>query len=337
MIASRGLTLIELDKRASEADKPYGLITADCSAPHEIDDGISVEALPTAHEMYRVRVFAVDTSKHYRDNAVITRALQKVESHYYDTETGLHAYEPMLDPGLTQRLHFARGVGKSALVVTFIIGAEQPPVDIDVNFGAVEIIRNYNYKTFGEKCRYSDRFWPYGRAAALLMHHLGVLEGSDEEIHRGFIHVPRDETWQRGAMINQSFMVAANHLVARLMREEDRLAIYRVHDLSDETYTEFLGPGTARYSKRPGPHDGLGLDGYTRVTSPLRRLEDFVMHGLLKERSRGQAPDTRDQKLVSEAIRRLNQRVGEQQLHDKPDISGQRQSSYRRRLLKEAV
>ena len=53
MIAPRGTSFMELDQAASTQGAPYGIITADCSDPHEIDDGLCVEALPSGSEAFR--------------------------------------------------------------------------------------------------------------------------------------------------------------------------------------------------------------------------------------------------------------------------------------------
>ena len=68
----------------------------------------------------------------------------------------------------------------------------------------------------------------------------------------------------------------------RWLKERDLLAIYRIHDPSDTTLAEFIDTSVARFSQSPGRHVSQGLEPYCRVTSPLRRLEDFVMNGLLK-------------------------------------------------------
>lgn len=320
MIAERGPALIELDRRASEPGKPYGIITADCSSPHEFDDGIAVTPLESAEELYRVRVFAVDTSSLYLDEAIAKRTLVATESRYFDPKDGKKIYEPMLDKRVINELHFVQGTIRKALVVSFLIGVTQPPTNIEVNFGKVEVRNNYSYDSFGKECLGGEVLEPYGRAAALILSHLKTSGSDEEDTYQGLTQVPESKTWRRGATINQAYMVAANHLVGRLMRDEGRLAIYRTHDLDDPTMVEILSPAVARYSTVPSQHQGLGLEVYSRVTSPLRRAEDFMMHGLLKARQTGREVSPRDHKFVTATVRRLNQRIAANLFHDAPHV-----------------
>jgi len=317
MIAARGTPLVELDSKASEQDQPFGIITADCSSPHEYDDGIAVTPLPSSQELYRVQVFSVDTSSLYHDEKVLRRVLARTESLYQNMGTAEESYHPMLEPDTIKRMHFVAGKTRRALAISFLVGIVEPPTLETISFGRVTVGKNYNYKEFGAKCRYSERMQQFGRAAALIIGHLQTHESTEEveDVYKGLIHVPKSASFKRGADINQAYMIAANHLVARQMRDEGRLAIYRTHDVQDNSAVEFKDPRIAHFSSTPGWHTGLGLDAYTRVTSPLRRGEDFVMHGLLRARAEGRLIDNRDTRIITTAIQRLNQRIMSQLFH----------------------
>lgn len=309
MTAVRQPALIELDQRSSEPQNLYGIITADCSGAHEYDDGLLVRALPEDHELYEVNVFAVDTSALYKDGATMKRVHKLTESRYHNPKTGSESYSPMLDPDLTQSLHFAKGTIRKALVISFIVGAKEPPTTPVISYGRAEVLHNYKYNRFGEKCRYSPNGKAYGRAAAYLLRYLTAEANNEEAVYKELVHVSKYEAWRRGSDINQTYMVAANHLVGRLMRDEDRLAIYRTHDVDTEHLTDVISPRVARYSTGPALHAGLSLNPYCRITSPLRRGEDFVMHGLLQARRTEREMTAYDSWAVNEMIRRLNQRV----------------------------
>lgn len=308
MITSGGANQVVLDEKSCEQSAPYGIITADCSSPREFDDGIAVNPLEASSELYRASVFAVDTSDLYQDDRVTRRVIQKTESRYSNSHTTAESYDPMLPERLVKDRHFVQGTNRKALVVGFTIGASQPPTDVTIGFGRVEVLKNYNYAKFGEKCRYAPSFEPFARVAALI---IGHLHNSPEEIdiaHRSLLHVPRHNRFKRGSDINQAFMVAANYVVAKSVLDYDA-AIYRTHDIDTALHTDFMDARLARYSTTPGPHTGLGLDVYTRVTSPLRRAEDFIMHGLLRARHEGRPLNSRDHRNVKNTVQRLNQRV----------------------------
>jgi exoribonuclease-2 len=49
------------------------------------------------------------------------------------------------------------------------------------------------------------------------------------------------------------------------------------------------------YSTRPGRHQGLGLEIYTQVTSPLRRYTDLLVHIQIRAFLRGSKPLSADE------------------------------------------
>lgn len=321
-----GPNVVMLDNRSSSPEAPYGIITADCSNPKEIDDGIFVEALPSEHEAYRVHVFTVDASKLYFDGAITQQVLKNTEARYLSPSTKTEAYLPMLEESQIRYLEFTKGRPKSALSVSFVVGPDVAPDNVEIGYGKIEVQKSFRYDQFGKSCRWSESFFGYGRAAAAIMHHLGFTDSTQPREHPSFeaayhslIHVPKHEKYKRGAYINQAFMVAACYFVARSMRDEP-LAIFRVHDLNDTSFEEFIDSRLARFSTTPGPHHGLGLDVYTRVTSPLRRAEDFMMHGLLRARHEGRQLTGRDHKLVKETVQRLNQRIALNAFKGKTDL-----------------
>lgn len=321
MIAPRGYNIIELDRHASSQEMPYAIITADCSNPQEIDDGIYVEPLQAAEETYRVGVCVADASRYYDDGAIRKQALTRTEAKYWNMPNGKRGYDPMINAVAINRAELTQGNVRDALMVSFVVGEKEPPGQVEIAFGKVEVRENQNYKRFGQKCRYSPDSRKYGRASAFIVSHLQFNSGGDgdlddslegnstEDVYNRLIHVPPRKSWLRGSRLNEAFMVTANYLVGQTMAAENRPAIYRVHTPEDESLLEFMPANIARYSRTPGFHDGLGLGPYCRVTSPLRRLEDFMMCYQLKQRSLGLEPIARDYRDVALAVQRLNQRV----------------------------
>lgn len=317
MIAARGgPNFFELDAAASAQNSPYLIFTADGPFPKEIDDGINVEPLPSATEAYRVRICIADTSSAYYRDEVVKHAQTLVEARYL-TPQGSEGYTPLLPEPFIKQRELKAGQTKSALVISYIVGENCPPTDVDVQFGNVEIARNYTYRKFGSKCRFSPEKQPIARAASLTRAQLGVGWNSAsvlEEMHSGSFCESSSTKLRDGERITSTFMVGGCHLVGRWLKERDLLAIYRIHDPSDTTLAEFIDTSVARFSQSPGRHVSLGLEPYCRVTSPLRRLEDFVMNGLLKVYAAGDRNvGTRDERVVLETVRALNQRIASAQ------------------------
>lgn len=298
----------------SELLEPPRIITADCSFPKEIDDGLFIEPLDEDHELYRVGVCVADTSKAYEHSEIFKEAFDRTEAKYWELPDGERGYDPMIRPEAIKKIELTEGTLRNAMIVRFMVGAHEAPQDVQVSFGQVEVTKNISYKQLSNYT-YSPEGRKFLRASVLIRNYLGYVAYGD---HAGSKPQWRSDTtvtnisgrsWKRGSQINESFMVAANHLVGKMMATDERPAIYRVHDPDDEQYLELLSASMARYSRTPGPHSGLRLDPYCRVTSPLRRLDDFVNNYQLRQRDRGRAPTEKDLKDVAFAVRRLNQEL----------------------------
>lgn len=292
------------------------IITADCSFPKEIDDGLYVEPMDEDYELYKVGVCVVDTSNLFNYRDIVQQAHAKTAARYWDLPNGERGYDPMIETGIIKGLEFTAGNVRDAMVVNFLIGRKQAPSELNISFNKVKVSQNLNYKQFA---KYTQR--PEGekfrRAKDLIKGYLGYVAYGDHTGSRPAWREADDtavpslsrSAWEKGSKINEAFMIAANHLVGKALAEEGRPAIYRVHDPNDEQLLELLSASAAHYSRTPGPHSGLNLEPYCRVTSPLRRLDDFVMNHQLKKRFLGKAPSMQDTKEVAFAIRRLNQEI----------------------------
>ncbi len=296
----------------------HRIITADCSYPKEIDDGLFIKPLDEDHELYQVGVCIADTSKIYDNVEVTKQAFARTTARYWDLPDGERGYDPMIDPKLVQKIELKAGTVRDAMVASFMVGVHEAPSDIEISFEPVKIDKNIDYRQLSN-FTYSEQGRKYLRASLLIRQHLGYIAygdhiGSRPQWRKDEAGQPAavnmsGRAWKRGSQINESFMVATNHLVGKLMDEENRPVIYRVHDPDDEQYLELLSASVARFSRKAGLHSGLGLDPYCRVTSPLRRLDDFVSIQQLRQRDRGLAPTAKDIQDVAFAVRRLNQEL----------------------------
>lgn len=303
---------LSVEKQSSTLRAPYFIYTADGSHPREIDDGIYVERLDDTGEIYKVAVCVADTSKLYHGEAR-KEAMSNVHAEYWDLPDGELGYDPMINPVLIQEIELLEGKHRNALIVQFIIGATVAPAEVDVVFGKVEVAKNYTYKDLSALIHQSNDANNFSRVADLIKYHFGYNQGGDSSGRNKDSGKPArnvsESRWRKGSKINEAYMVAANHLAGLIMREEGRPAIYRVHDMSDTTYDHFIETNCAIYTREPGPHEGLGIDPYCRVTSPLRRLEDFIMSHHFRLRYENMEPSQGDKNEMNRAIRALNKRA----------------------------
>jgi exoribonuclease-2 len=90
--------------------------------------------------------------------------------------------------------------------------------------------------------------------------------------------IPRDSAAHK--MVAE-WMIAANQAAAQFCHENQLPCIYRVQENlmpEREDVEPSSAQGHVRAQLRPerGPHRDLGVDGYTQITSPLRRYSDLV-------------------------------------------------------------
>ncbi|MFH1134826.1 MAG: RNB domain-containing ribonuclease [Pseudomonadota bacterium] len=98
--------------------------------------------------------------------------------------------------------------------------------------------------------------------------------------------------WENpGRSMISEFMILANHLAARALRDKDAACLFRAQagpserlvNTEDDYQNLFLCLQQRRYLSRvawglePAPHSGMGLDLYTNLTSPLRRYIDLII------------------------------------------------------------
>jgi exoribonuclease II len=129
------LNLVQLDEQASTVDKPHGILTIDCSNPHEIDDGVFVRPVDTDTEQYQVGVCVVDGSQLNRDQELVKQAMRNVEARYYNLGSNEQGYEPMIDPEMIREVDFREGTVRKALIASFRVGIDVAPTDVEVSFG----------------------------------------------------------------------------------------------------------------------------------------------------------------------------------------------------------
>jgi exoribonuclease R len=221
------------------------VITADCSYPKEIDDAISVERVDENFEAYKVSVCVADTSGLYADPSIVEEAHRTTTAKYWDLPNGERGYDPMIDTDVIRDLELIEHKERSALVVSFIVGTQLAPSNVEIGFEQITIRRNLNYKEFSNFAHGPGQ--RFVRASKLIKQQLNYVAYGDHVGERP-VWRGRDDpvknmsegAWKRGSKINESFMVATNHLVGKLFAEEGRPAIYRVHDPDDERHLEFL-------------------------------------------------------------------------------------------------
>jgi hypothetical protein len=312
-IARRGQSIAELDDSAFRLEGAKTIVTVDCSNPHEIDDGILVRPLPSARPVYQVDVCVADVSSLYKNTDVLQAALSQTRSEYFLLNDGEQGYEPMIERQHVLQKELSKAALKNAVIMSFVVGDRVAPQDFSVNFASVKVLENYDYRQFSELSSSGRTLQHYAEAARYIQEGIRYNPGGDSIALPGRLNkrslARKYNLWSHGSKLNEAFMVASNHLLGTMMRDEDLPAIYRVHGNAADMHGEILPPDVAWYSQDPGFHRGLGIGPYCQGTSGLRRLPDFIMHHHLRLRDQKKTPTDYDMRIMEEAIRNLNRRA----------------------------
>jgi len=200
------------------------------------------------------------------------------------------AIVPMFPHGMTERLGLGLKETSPALSVGFEIDAAGNLQEIGVHLATVRVTRmTYAEATVSDDsrlqaiaamlARFRERRMQAG-AAGIDLPEVSVRLDGDEILIR-----PLERGGSR-QMVAEA-MMAAGEAIAEFALRNDILIPFANQPPPDETrtpesmsemfaYRKLFKP--SRMATQPERHFGLGLDHYTRVTSPLRRYPDLVTH-----------------------------------------------------------
>lgn len=209
----------------------------------------------------------------------------------------------MLPPALTERLGLGLQPVSPALSVGFRVNGEGMPDEVEVvpswvrvqrlSYEAVE--QRLGDEPFRQLLALSRRFRQRRQAAGAIGLELPEVTVRVRESRVDVRALPRLESRELVA----DCMLMAGEAVGRFA-EERGLAIPFAAQPAPEAqgcpddlagmyaFRRQLKP--SRLSIQPEPHAGLGLERYTRVTSPLRRYSDLLAHQQLRAWLTGQPP-----------------------------------------------
>ncbi len=280
-------------------------VTVDDEGTREIDDALSLERL--ADGGMRVGI-------HLADPGALIAAGESVDREAACRQTTLYLPETtrrMLPPSLGQD------------TASLVAGADRPALSVLVEFDVDGAERSARMV---RSVVHVDRAVPYSRADAELgeggdLAELGRLARSLQQrrVAGGALETALPEVSPRvGAegtatmrrldpatparKMVAEWMIRANREAARIATEADLPIPYR-YQLLKEALPADLDPtdpfqvfqatrclGQTRTDTVPQRHHGLALDGYTQITSPLRRYLDLVAQRQLAALLRGEPP-----------------------------------------------
>jgi hypothetical protein len=294
--------------------RPRHIITADSLYPKEIDDGVFVEALPTATEMYRVGVCLPNTAKLYLKHDILRPAIAQLHADYRIGPDGVD-YTPLIDEEHIRDHEMKQGNRRHAMVLRFIVGQNHPPSDPTISFENVYVDRNLDYTKFSEQTQPSGQYERYARAGYYILEQLRYTDTEDNDAivqadTLEMVRYLRDQQPDRlhvaGPQLTAAYMVASNHLGGLILDDANRVGIRRIFDPDNPIPHDFLPANMARFSLTPGRHAGLGLSTVLQISSPLRRIQDGLNGVQLWKLSKGMRQDQGDLRVLEETTHLLN-------------------------------
>lgn len=281
-----------------------GPVTIDDPWTKEVDDALMVEDLENGT---RVHVLIADPGAGMSfDSLTATEGMNRAATLYLPTGK-IPMFPPVLSEStfslnegeLRPMLDFACDLTTTGAVTEFRVEPVLARVERQLTYEDADRLL--------EETPSTDRVSPVLRAlddlAVMLLRkreEAGALilarDDLSVRVENGEVIVRRLPWGSRSRRMVAEFMVLACTQAGRFARSNGIPAVYRRQDPPDDPdAASDLRPGSRSYFYRmvrslrraeittqPDFHYGMGVMGYTQVTSPLRRFQDFVVHTQLK-------------------------------------------------------
>ena len=294
------------------------IFSIDDAETREIDDALSCRC---DGDEFIVGVYIADPACYVsKDDPLDTVAFERPLSLYLPTTT-VKMFPDHLSCDIAS---LRQGVPRPALAFTLRMTAEGEILDWELASAVITVNRRLTYIEANEMIEKGDdelsqtlrdllkiadesrKFREEDGAVVLNRPELRVRVSKDGEITVEY----EDQEAPSHRMVAE-FMVLANHVAARFALRNEIPVIYNVQDPpssevhSMHKYEPYYFDQQVRKMKRtrlstyPQPHFGLGLDLYIKISSPLRRYGDLVMHRQLAAKCAGKPlPYTQEELFV---------------------------------------
>ena len=273
----------------------------------EVDDAISVEP----HEGgLRVGVHIADVSRFVLPGSVLdAEAFRRGTTVYLPTRSAT-----MLPRRLSCELaSLIEGELRATMSFVFVVDSEQRITESEIVLGEVRVDRRLDYLEVDALLE-SESDDELTRALRALATMTASLQAGREA--KGALTIRRPELRVRvregepelrvahsdmaSQRIVSELMIASNALAAEEARRLELPFIYRSQEAPSQsieppdTYDPvrldelFRTLRRSEFTTKARPHSGLGLDAYTQMTSPIRRLTDLVLQRQFSAHLRGE-------------------------------------------------
>lgn len=324
----------KLDNRVNFADKVTWAI--DTPGSKDRDDAYSLEQL--ADGSYNLYIHIADPSEFIEKGSPLDVEASHRGSSIYMPEGIIH----MLPSEISEsKLSLSEGSHKPALTILMTISNDGALLKYDILQSIISIDVATDYDNADKLSESSEWLQLSLKVAEMLKESrekLGAINIARQpelsvKVIDGVINVEQKVRDLKTSGMIAEFMVWANHVGAKWCAERNIPCVYRTQEKPDiepelsekfDPVKFFEALKTFRKtitSMVPGSHGSLGLDGYTQITSPLRRYSDLIIHRQIKSVLNGlplayTTDELSNALLISdEAVRRADEIMRERELY----------------------
>lgn len=305
---------------------PRKIYTFDGKGAKELDDGLSI-----IYEdgIYHLGVHIADPGSYINNNSILMDEAKRRTTSLYMGDYCIPLY-PFILSGDTMSLN----VGKKTYCMSYYYDIDELTGELlkfEIKNELCEIAGNLTYDYF-DKCM--DKGTDDKELFETLIHLTDVSEILKRIYNEDFIYQTfhNDKNNSLSRSVVESAMIYTNYHTSKLFSDRDLPFIYRCHSINDmdinlltslqeklsqkETTSAMtkeiemmknLFP-RAFYTSTNSGHYGLGIDYYSHVTSPLRRLADNLANECIKKFILNEyKPD--DKKIMLEKIDEISETI----------------------------
>lgn len=277
------------------------IYTFDGEGAKEIDDGLSI-----IYEdgIYHLGIHIADPGSYICPSSILMdEAIRRTTSIYMGSDC------IPLFPSILSSNVMSLNVGKTTYCMSYYFDIDERTgemLNFEIKNERCRIAGNLTYAKFDEILDQGSQDKDLFETILNLSNVSDILKGilNEDDIYRE-VHSSSDKTLSTSVVENA--MIYANYNVARLFSERDLPFIYRCHGMNEEDIKRLallqerlrsdahndkmvkdievlknIFP-KAYYTRINKGHYGLGIDYYSHVTSPLRRLADNIANMCIKK------------------------------------------------------
>lgn len=267
-------------------------ITIDRRGTRDRDDALSIER---NGDRCRVGIHITDVSYYIPLNSIIDQEAQIRGTSIYLPDTRI----PMIPEDLSEHILSLKEVkDQPALSILVEFDSSYNMVSHEVCPSIINVRRHLNYKQVEEMVGYDPDVHLLSSISQNL-HRKRISQGAlplpipeiliyVDDTHQQ-IRIEKIDPGSKASGIVSEFMILANWLCARFLKESGIPSIYRgqeepreniLDEKSDSLFLIYKQRrllGRTQLGTEPRPYSTLGMDVYTAITSPIRRYLDLIV------------------------------------------------------------